>query len=98
MNPMKPMVPMKPMEKPDLSWCPPGLFNPSSSGGQGNLRYAFFPDQRRLVVERDGKVSQYETGEHRISGVSQAQGSDASKLSFTSQTGNVELDSLKNLS
>lgn len=93
---MAPMAPMKPMEPPDSSWWPKGLANPSSSGGQNGVMYAFFPDQRRLVVEQGGKVSQYDTGEHRISGVGQAQGGQGGdSLQFTSQIGDVKLDSLK---
>ncbi|CAN5346745.1 hypothetical protein BH10PSE16_BH10PSE16_13130 [soil metagenome] len=95
MKPMTPMKPMKPMDGPDSSWWPQGLSKPSSSGSQNGVRYAFFPDQRRLAVEQDGKVRQYDTGEHRISGVSQAQGSHGSALRFTSQSGDVDLASLK---
>lgn len=95
MKPMKPMAPMKPMGAPDSSWWPKGLSRPLSSGSQNGVRYAFFPDQRRLAVEQGGKVSQYDTGEHRISGVSQAQGAGGGALRFTSQSGDVDLASLK---
>ena len=96
MEPMKPMKPMKSMEPPDSSWWPKGLSNPSSSGSQNGVRYAFFAEQHRLAVEQGGKVSQYDTGEHRISGVGQTQGSQgASSLQFTSQDGSLKLDSLK---
>jgi len=95
MEPMKPMKPMKPMDGPDSSWWPQGLSNPSSSGSQNGVRYAFFPDQHRLAVEQNGKAKQYDTGEHRISGVSQAQGSQGGSLRFTSQNGDVDLGSLK---
>ncbi|ABM37899.1 hypothetical protein [Polaromonas naphthalenivorans] len=95
MKPMAPMAPMKPMEAPDSSWWPKGLSSPSSSGSQNGVRYAFFPEQRRLAVEQGGKVSQYDTGEHRISGVSQAQGGHGGTLRFSSQSGDVDLASLK---
>ena len=95
MTPMKPMAPMKPMDGPDSSWWPTGLSSPSSSGRQNGVLYAFFPDQRRLAVEQDGKVKQYDTGEHRISGASQAQGSQGGTLRFASQRGDVDLASLK---
>lgn len=98
MKPMKPMAPMKPMktmDASDSSWWPPELSKPSSSGEQNGVRYAVFPDQRRLVVEQGGKVAQYDTGEHRISGVSQAQGAKGGAPRFTSQSGEVELASLK---
>ena len=86
---------MKSMDGPDSSWWPKGLSSPSSSGSQNGVRYAFFPDQRRLAVEQDGNIKQYDTGEHRISGVSQAQGSQSSNLRFTSQSGDVDLALLK---
>lgn len=89
------MEPMKPMDGPDASWWPKGLSKPSSSASQNGVRYAFFPDQRRLAVEQDGKVRQYDTGEHCISSVSQAQGSQGGTLRFTSQSGDVDLGSLK---
>ncbi|HXR02649.1 MAG TPA: hypothetical protein VN798_19915 [Pseudomonas sp.] len=57
------------------------------------MRYACFPDQRRLAVMRDGRVRVYDTGDHRISGFSQQQSSSQS-LSFTSQTGIVRLEDL----
>lgn len=43
MAPMKPMEPMKPMDPPASDWWPKGLSNPSSSGSQNDLRYAFSP-------------------------------------------------------
>ena len=54
---------------------------------------AVFPDRARLAIERDGIITVYDTGPHRIGGVSQAQ-SSGSNLAFTSQDGPVDLDSL----
>ena len=79
------MEPMKPKDAPDSSWWPKGW------------RYAFFPDQCRLAVEQSGEVTQYDTGEHRISRASQAQGGSAGSLRFTSQGGDLDLDSLKKM-
>ena len=93
MEPMKPMQPMKPMEA-GPAWWPDGLGQPASSGGQNGTRYAFFPDHRRLAVERDGKVTLYDSGDHRIGGVSQEQGGGGT-LAFTSQHGEVTLDRMK---
>ena len=95
MKPMEPMQPMKPMDGPDSSWWPKGLSNPSSSGSQNGVRYAFFAGQHRLAVEQDGKVKQYHTDDHHISGVRQAQGSQGDSVCFTSQNGDVDLKSLK---
>jgi hypothetical protein len=45
---------------------------------------------------RDGKLTQYETDDHRISGISQ-QASTRQEIAFTSQNGAVRLDELKKL-
>ena len=93
MEPMKPMQPMKPMDfGPD--WWPKDLGKPSTSGGQNDVRYAFFPDSHRLAIQRDGQVTVYDSGDHEISGVSQAQGGTSS-LAFSSQKGEVKVADLK---
>jgi hypothetical protein len=58
-----------------------------------NLRYAVFPDTRRLVIDDRGAISVYDTGDHRIFGVAQAQSSTRT-LSFTSQDGLVRVADL----
>jgi hypothetical protein len=58
------------------------------------MRYAVFPDKRRLLIEQDGKLTTYDTGEHRIGGVSQSD-SQGQTVAFTSQDGPVRLDTLK---
>ncbi|MEO5912785.1 MAG: SHOCT domain-containing protein [Luteolibacter sp.] len=75
------------------NWWPGDLGSPSSSGSQNNIRYAFFPQARRLVVQRDGQVTVFDTLDHRIGGVSQQQGGNTS-LTFTSQYGTVSTLSL----
>ena len=95
MQPMAPMKPMKPMDPSASDWWPEGLGRPGSSGAQNGLRYAFFPEQRRLAIEQDGKVTQYDTGEHRINGVSQQQSGTGGMPKFTSQSGDVDLSSLR---
>jgi hypothetical protein len=74
-------------------WWPGDLGSPSSSGSQNHIRYAFFPQAQRLVVERDGQVSVFNTLDHRIGGVSQRQ-SGSTSLTFTSQYGTVSTLSL----
>jgi hypothetical protein len=75
-------------------WWPSGLGTPNASGAQNDLRYAYFADARRLAVEIAGALTLYDTGDHRISGVSQQQG-DGWTLTFTSQYGTVPLSSLR---
>ncbi len=77
-------------------WWPDGLGTPSATGGQNDMRYACFPNARRLAVRRDGRVRLYDTGDHRISAFSQQQSSGQS-LSFTSQSGMVRLDDLREI-
>ncbi|GJD95125.1 SHOCT domain-containing protein [Methylobacterium iners] len=77
-------------------WWPPELGQPATSGAQNAMRYAYFPRHRRLAVEIDGRLAVYDTGEHEISGVSQAQGGGQS-LRFTGRGGAVDLAALTQL-
>ena len=74
-------------------WWPGGFGRPSASGSQGGTRYAYFAPARRLAVERSGRVTLYDTGRHRIFGVSQSL-SRGEHLAFTSDDGTVDLDGL----
>ena len=103
MEPMKPMQPMKPMEpmKPMTPMkgvevdAPAEWGQPSSSGGQNGVQYAFFPDARRLVVVRDGNRTVYDTADHHITGVAQDQSDvSAGRLVFRDGNGTVAVDQL----
>ncbi|MGU3465015.1 SHOCT domain-containing protein [Methylobacterium sp. C33D] len=74
-------------------WWPAGLGDPASTGAQNGLRYAYFPERRRLAVDAGSGVALYDTGAHRITGVSQANGS----LGFTGPAGAVALDRLRRI-
>jgi hypothetical protein len=74
-------------------WWPDGLGEPAASGAQNAMRYACFPDQRRLAVERDGMITVYDTGRHRLTGFAQAQGGGRTLL-FSGSDGTVTLDDL----
>ena len=93
MEPMKPMEPMKAPER----WWPESLGDsPNSAGGQNEMRYAYFGGKHRLAVDTGGgKISVYDTGDHHISGVQQAQSGGGKNVVFTSQNGEVKLDELK---
>jgi hypothetical protein len=75
-------------------WWPAELGQPSSSGGQNDSRYAYFPNVQRLAIERGGQLSIYNTLDHWIGGVQQQQGGTTGSLSFTSQFGTFTVDSL----
>jgi hypothetical protein len=99
MKPMAPMQPLKPMEPIQGAepWWPEEFGQPSSSGAQNGMRYAFFGDERRLLIERDGRLATYDTGTHRISGVAQ-ENAGQHAMRFTSQEGAVDLDVLQKIS
>ena len=75
------------------NWWPSELGQPSTSGSQNDMRYAYFPGPCRLAIEQNGNVTVYDTLNHQIGGVSQQQGGGYS-LSFTSQLGGVDLGQL----
>ena len=78
---------------PAALWWPWDLGQPSATGHQNNVRYAYFANARRLAVETNGQVWVYDTLDHQIGGFSQQQGMGGSIL-FTSQYGSVNLSSL----
>jgi Short C-terminal domain len=80
------------------AWWPAELGSPSSSGGQNDSRYAYFPQAQRLAIDRNGQVTLYDTLDHQIGGVQQQQGGAYGTLSFTSQFGTFTVDSLPRLS
>lgn len=61
------------------------------------MRYAFFPEKRRLLVEQNGTLTTYDSGTHRIGGVAQ-QDSHTRSVTFTSQNGTVDLGQLRQVS
>jgi Short C-terminal domain len=75
------------------NWWPADLGSPSSSGGQNDMRYAYFPGPRRLAVLQNGQVTVYDTGDHSIGGFSQQQGGGQS-ATFSSQFGQFSLAQL----
>lgn len=84
----------EPLRRLSVHWWPAGLSTPASSGAQNGIRYAWFPAQRRLAVERDGAVTLYDTDDHRIGGVAHLQGG-VGPLCFSSQNGPIDLATLR---
>lgn len=74
-------------------WWPGELGWPASSGAQNGVRYAYFPQARRLAIEIDGQVTVYDTLDHQIGGFGQQQ-SHGGSLCFTSQYGLIDVASL----
>ncbi len=73
-------------------WWPIGLGRPSSSGAQDGVAYAWFPQARRLAVRRGDSVAVYDTGEHGITGLSQA--GSAASLRLRAGAREIELSEL----
>ncbi len=79
---------------PGNSWWPAELGQPSTSGGQNDRRYAYFPHVRRLAVDAGGQVTIYDTLDNQISGVQQQQSGGPGSLEFSSQYGTFSVSSL----
>lgn len=77
-------------------WWPAELGTPGSAGRQNAMRYAIFPAAKRLVIDDNGSISIYDTGEHVLSGVGQQQ-SDSQTLAFSGAAGPVSLTELKRI-
>lgn len=75
-------------------WWPGEFGRPDASGTQNGSRYAYFAGHRRLAIACRGRVTLYDTGRHRIFGVSQAR-SRGSNLAFTGEDGAVDVESLR---
>ncbi len=75
------------------NWWPAELGSPSSTGSQNDVRYAYFGQSHRLAIDLGGRITVYDTLDHRIGGFGQQQGYGGS-LTFTSQHGTVDVASL----
>jgi Short C-terminal domain len=75
------------------NWWPSDLGVAGSTGSQNNLRYAYFPNARRLAIDQGGQVTVYDTADHQIGGFGQQQSGDQS-ITFTSQYGVVRVADL----
>jgi len=78
------------------NWWPAELGSPSSVGAQNDMRYAYFPDTRRLALSRGGHLEILDTGDHTIYGFGQQQGGGDS-ITLSSQYGTVPLSSLRRI-
>ena len=72
------------------AWWPAELGQPVASGAQNQMRYAWFPQARRLALDSGGEVWIYDTLDHQIGGFSQQQGGSGG-IAMSSQFGPVDL-------
>ena len=80
-------------------WWPDGLGAPASTGGQNGMRYAYFPQARRVAVDfGDGSApAVLDALDHQIGGWGQQQsgwGDPFQGVSFSSQHGQFALSAL----
>jgi hypothetical protein len=74
-------------------WWPADLRWPNSTGAQNGVRYAYFAQAKRLVIDVGGTVTVYDTLDHQIGGFSQQQ-SQGGTLGFSSQYGLMDVTRL----
>jgi hypothetical protein len=81
----------------DSSW-PKELGIASTSGSSAEMRYAYFPQNRRLAVEWGGVVTIYDTAEYQFRGMLQAHSAETVGMSILTQRGRVRLTDLATVS
>ena len=79
-------------------WYPTELGSPDASGGQNEMRYAYFANAHRLVIEVNGYQTIYDTGNYAIGGVSQQQSNGVQELTFTTPHATIQINVLKIIS
>jgi hypothetical protein len=81
----------------DSSW-PKELGIASTSGSSSEMRYAYFPQNRRLAVEWRGVVTIYDTAEYQFRGMLPAHSAENVGMSILTQRGRVRLTDLATVS
>ena len=61
--------------------------HPVMSGSQNDAHYAWFATAKRLLIQRDSQVLVYNTGDYRLTGVSQQQQTGSQRLHFHTAQG-----------
>jgi hypothetical protein len=75
------------------SWpTEPGIA--STSGTSADMRYAYFPQNRRLAVECAGVLTIYDTAEYQFRGMLQAHPAENLGISILTQRGRIRLTDL----
>ena len=67
--------------------------SPAATGGQNDMRYAYFPREKALVVEQEGKIVVYDATGHEFHGFGQQQTS-SSGFKLRSTLGSIDLSKL----
>ena len=78
-------------------WWPEEYGAPSSTGGQNDFRYAYFPSRQRLVVSQGNALQVFDTTGHFIGGFSQQQQPGIQGFCFSSQQGTFFVTNLRSI-
>jgi hypothetical protein len=70
----------------------------TTSGTSAEMRYAYFPQNRRLAVEWRGVLTIYDTAEYQFRGMLQAHSAETVGISIMTQRGRVRLADLATVS
>jgi YD repeat-containing protein len=89
---------LRPQQTASNSSWPSELGIASTSGTSAEMRYAYFPQHRRLAVEMRGVVTIYDTAEYQFRGMLQAHSAESVGTSILTQRGRVRLTDLATVS
>jgi hypothetical protein len=78
-------------------WWPEEYGSPSSTGGQNDFRYAYFPSRQRLVIHQQNTLHVFDTTGHFIGGFSQQQQPGIQGFCFSSQQGTFFVTDLRSV-
>jgi hypothetical protein len=78
-------------------WWPEEYGSPSSTGGQNDFQYAYFPTRQRLFVRQSGALQVFDTTAHHIGGFSQQQQPGIQGFCFSSQQGTFFVTNLRSV-
>ena len=85
---------LRPLQSASNSIWPAELGLASTSGTSAEMRYAYFPQNRRLAVESQGVMTIYDTAEYQFRSMLQAHSAEAVGVSILTQRGRVRLSEL----
>ena len=76
------------------SWWPATFGHATTAGSQNGIRYAYFPDKQRLLVQQGARVDAFDTAGYQIMGAGQQQG-NSSTLMFATDRGSISTHELR---
>jgi hypothetical protein len=89
---------LRPQQPTSKSSWPSELGIASTSGTSPEMRYAYFPQNRRLAVEWHGVLTIYDTAEYQFRGMLEAHSAETVGTSILTQRGRVRLTDLATVS